>query len=426
MASPKVRTIVLVAYLSGDAGRAKCAYLEKVDAAIQAQGYRLLLIDQGGQPIETTCMVEQIPEGIDAGEYALTDAMRTAWASSAVLRSAVEMDAGYFGIDSETAARKTLSAAGYIREVLEREDAALCILWHQFNGVSLAVAEHCKAVNLPYLFAHLGPLPGTIIFEPQGQMAESRICTENERFLALPVSDDDLTQAQRYLDHLRETRADRKAQTEDPTITQAIGECRTKYNHVVFYAGQNDLRSGITPNSYPNKALHSPFLDNTAQGLTELKGWAQAHHCCVLAKPHPLDRTRKQLLKLHQPDSGIQVLEGANIFECLEASDVVVTILSTSSYLALIHGKPVVLLGKSLLNGKGCCYEVDTLEALAPTLDRALSDGFTEVQQERWLNHVAQLIRYYLFAYSEDAESRIGRGPACAAAHILESINRPG
>lgn len=424
MASRDTRTIVLVAYLAGEVGRAKCAYLERVDAALQDQGYRLVLLDQGGDPIESTCATVQVPA--DLGGRVLTDTMRTGLASSPLLQSAVEMDAGYFGIDEAEAARKTLSMAGHIQNVLKQENAALCILWHQFNGVSLAVAEHCKEMKLPYLFAHLGPLPGTIIFEPQGQMAESWICTENERFLDLPVSDDELAQAQSYLDHLRESRADRKAQTEDPTISQAIGECRTKFKHVVFYAGQNDLRSGITPNSYPNKALHSSFLDNTTQGLSELWSWAQAHHCCVLAKPHPLDRTRKQLLKLHQPKSGIQVLEGANIFECLEASDVMVTILSTSSYLALIHGKPVVLLGKSLLNGKGCCYEVDTLEALTPTLDRAMSDGFTEVQQERWLNHAAQLIRYYLFAYSEDAESRIGRGPACAAAHILESINRPG
>jgi hypothetical protein len=46
---------------------------------------------------------------------------------------------------------------------------------------------------------------------------------------------------------------------------------------------------------------------------------------------------------------------------------------------------------------------------LAPTIQHALGDGFHGKARARWLKHVAQICKYYLFAIDPEVESIIGR-----------------
>ena len=62
---------------------------------------------------------------------------------------------------------------------------------------------------------------------------------------------------------------------------------------------------------------------------------------------------KQQSFALPYPDR-VDFVTGANIFDCMEQADVTTTIVSQVSYLALIHDRTSLLLGRKQLSGKGC------------------------------------------------------------------------
>ena len=174
----------------------------------------------------------------------------------------------------------------------------------------------------------------------------------------------------------------------------------------------------MAPRSLPNATEHSPLFEGTYDALHALAGVAESGGRGLIFKPHPnIPAITEQ--RIRSIPENVALLEFANIFECILETDVMVTVLSSASYLSMIHERPVVLLGKMSLWGKGCVYEVSSRDEIGRVLDTALQDGFTDEQRQHWRKHAAQLIRYYLFAYDESAVARIGRDVDAAAAFIL-------
>ena len=102
-------------------------------------------------------------------------------------------------------------------------------------------------------------------------------------------------------------------------------------------------------------------------------------------------------------------IEYADINELIDIADVVVTILSTTNYNALTRYKPVVMLGYNQTRGKGCTYEAFEKEEIEDTIKEALEKGFTKEQQDAFLKHIAQCLKYYLYDDLQDRPIRYGR-----------------
>ncbi|WP_335783115.1 hypothetical protein, partial [Campylobacter jejuni] len=81
----------------------------------------------------------------------------------------------------------------------------------------------------------------------------------------------------------------------------------------------------------------------------------------------------------------------------IDLADVVVTILSQSSYEALMRNKPVVMLGYTHLKHKNCTYEAFAKDDVEQILDKAIKDGFTEEMRKNFHSHIARLLKYYLY-----------------------------
>ena len=415
-----LRTIVLVGHFSGVAGRQKTDYLERVDAVLRDSGYRLLLIDQGGARLDTHCDSRMLlGDTADFGAE-FSDFTGEVEHESAV-KDAVAVDAGHRRLAPEAILHELLCAAYQVRKCTRKKSVVLVILWHQFNGMSMLMRHLCERDGLPLLYAHLGALPGTICFEPGGQMAESWICTHSVRFTELQVEPIDMERATRYLALVRNKRLDRKSQPEAAPTREALRGLRANASRLVFYAGQNDYRTGMLPRTLPTARLHSAFFDHTLDGLRALADVAERHTWTVVFKPHP--NIRSVLRAAELPEQIVNLPEG-NIFECILETDVTVTIVSTTAYLALQHGRPAVLMGRMPLSGKHCAYELERREGLREMVSRALESGLTVQQSESFRRHVAQLMRFSLFAYSENVEAIFGRGPAVAAAYLVAASER--
>ncbi|OVE74304.1 hypothetical protein BVX94_00775 [bacterium B17] len=415
-------TIILTAYLAGEINAPKQRYLERLNIALQKYNLKLLLIDLAGKKIDTTCDQLILPEEMVKGNGTLTNEQEKILANIPILQQALTTEAEFYRLDHKTAGNRTLRLADYIfQQTRTTPNVVLFIIWHQFNGVSMTLRWLCETNNTPFMYAHLGLLPGTIVFDIDGQMGESWVARDSEKFLSMPISDDDLEQAKHYLNFVCCKKLTRKPQQASVPIENLLEPHRKQNRKIAFYAGQNDYRAGILPNTLTNKELHSPFYTSTMDALDHLNELAAKNDWLILFKPHPNTKNKidyssalKMKRVIYAPDT--------DVLECIKVSDVVVTILSGTSYEALTHKKPVVLLGKTQLSGKHCVYEIENKNDTEQRIKEALQKGFTLQQNDKWEKCATQLLKHYLFAFNEETSQLIARDVDDASSFIAKSL----
>jgi hypothetical protein len=244
-------------------------------------------------------------------------------------------------------------------------------------------------------------------------MAESWLCTENPAFASLPVTNSDLKKAEEYIYNVRREELNRKNQPSKGKLRNRLQNVQNSET-LVFYAGINDFCSGILPRRCERSTLHSPFYNDTLDGLQALTDIAGHIGAKVVYKPHP-NILCKDSEELFCKNMSVVYANDANIFECIDETHVTATILSQTAYLALMREKSVVLMGRMPLSGKGCTYELANGAQLAKVLDRAIKIGFTEEQRMAWYKHVTQLWKYALFSFYPEFDKIFNRGPDSAA-----------
>ena len=413
------RTIVVFAYCSGAEQRHKVEYFERLDRALRRDGYRLYLVNVGPTRFRSRISHTTMPACVTFANKIPGDAYFKRDAFSGGLREAAAVEAAIRNSPILTAGVKVVFFRHFCRSVLLEKQPALCVIWHQFNGLHRGLADLCQDFAIPVMYAEYGSLPGTIVFEAGGQMAESWVARERERFVRLPLEDADFAMAEHLLDAMHEEKKTRKVQASDVSVASIAEDCAKKGRAIIFYAGQNDPQTGMAPSWLPEAKTHSPNYADTHEALRLLVELAERHDWHVIFKPHPMLEKKHALFEVPYPER-LDTVIGANIFDCMDAAKVTVTILSQVSYLALIHGHACVLLGRNQLSGKGCVYEPGTKEDLADAIQDAMRSGFSVVQQSQWLRHVAQLAKYYLFAFEPDIVRIIDRDVDTVATFLAE------
>ncbi len=414
-----LRVILVSSYLSGAEGENNLRYFERLDGVPRAMGHRLLLLNTKSEQVRSACDSVHLPMFIEKAHHLRLEGRLRAEALAPAVRHAASIDAEEWRRDPLADAVRALFYRAYLRDLVREHDPALCVFWHQFNSLHHSMPDFCAGLGAPMLFAEYGSLPATIAFDSEGQMAESWVARRSDEFLNLPVSDDELSRTRRFLELARKQRQTRKPAAASVSI-QAVSEVAARSGRkLVFYAGQHDYKTGMAPRSLPNAALHSPFFESTDDALQHLCAIARERNWHILFKPHPL--ARHLLERADIPDAEwLDVVPDADIFECMDAAAVTVTIVSQVSYMALLHERPCVLLGRNQLSGKGCVYEPSSREEAGGRIDEAIAAGLTQQQREAWFKHAAQLLGNALYAFEENVEPIIGRDVHEAASFLVE------
>jgi hypothetical protein len=414
------KLIIVSSYFSGDEQKRKIEFFERLDACLRPAGYSLLLANVSKIPPKTTIECDTGPKHItnDQAVHGRNFLHIEDLPPEIIMAAAVEAETRQTSL-VDASFRLTLFSA-YMKQLLEERKPALCIMWHQFNGNHYTLARLCRKMKIPYLYVEYGALPGTLCFDEGGQMAESWAAQCPEEFLALSVDESDLALAQTFLEYLRGGKKSGKPQDAQASIQEVVERARDQDRKIIFYAGQNDWASGMLPRALPESRLHSHIYTDTLDALDHLSELAEANDWQILFKPHPLVQDRHKDFQVAYPDR-VNLVLGANILECIEEADVVTTIVSQVAYLAMIHERPCVMLGRTQLRNKGCNYQVGLRDDVTPTMQHALHDGFHGKARERWLKHIAQMCKYYLFAIDEEVEAIIGRDIQETANYLVAS-----
>ena len=88
-------------------------------------------------------------------------------------------------------------------------------------------------------------------------------------------------------------------------------------------------------------------------------------------------------------------VEQADINDLIDLSDVIVTVVSSVSYIALIREKPVVMLGYTQLKNKECTYEAFQIDEIDSVLTQAVKEKSNDFMRQNFIRHFAQMKKYY-------------------------------
>lgn len=292
-------------------------------------------------------------------------------------------------------------------DIYQQENAPISfVVWNEFTSMHFLLFNICKERNIPIRFFEFGVLPGTLCLEDKGQMGESRVANEADRFLSLPVTDEEEKAAKDLLVCLKATGLNRNPQP----INDALDKIESKLDSskpTVLYFGQNDFESGMYPYTENTKTYHSPVYKTSNEAALAIESVCRRMGYNFIYKPHP---TIMQMYGCQNKFASSTVIANdVDINKLIDISTVCVTILSQAAYVALIREKPVVMLGYNQLKSKGCTYECFSRTALSGTLQKAVTQGFTDEQRRSFIKHTAQLNKYYLFDDKSNKNGQWGR-----------------
>lgn len=279
-----------------------------------------------------------------------------------------------------------------------RPDVVVC--WGSYLLCSRILRKICEASGLPFVTMELGVLPETLAFDCLGHMGESWVARDMEAFKALPLDPFDRDKAAAYLSEVKERLPSRNIQVEVPESSQRVlDDLKAGSKKIVVYIGSNCAFSGHVPYDDRGRTYHSPFFQDNDEVVRHLsEAFADDPDVELLYKPHPITATRGLDLTRDYPN--VTVLRDVNLSDCIGIADLAVVKVSQGCYEALLRDKPVLMLGKNQINGSGAVYELEDASDLHGGIHRALSGGLTQAQQAAFEDHVARLLKYYLFSVS--------------------------
>ncbi len=273
------------------------------------------------------------------------------------------------------------------------------IVWHQWNSLMHLSKALSDEKSIPIIFSHEGAIADTLELDMQGELAESFVISDSTQFNSLKISETELNNTKQYLNGYRESSFDRKRQLNTGNVKKLIDELKQKGKKIIFYAGVNDWQTGMLPVWYSHSSLHSPFFIDSYDALMYLKRLAHNNDWYILFKPHPNVPPQDRSFI----DERTIMLKNANVIECIKEADITVTLVSTLAYQALNHNKAVVMLGKNLISHSGSTYNPKSIFDIEQMIFDALNEKDWARKNEKYLLHVAQLLKYYYFPYSKDA-----------------------
>lgn len=322
------------------------------------------------------------------------------------LRSAVEQICHSSDEISEESACYTVHRLyKYINRILNYVNPKTIFCYSSMSSNHYILDKVCKERNVPIIFTHQGVLPGTVAFDTKGEVGESLPAISFDIFSKLPVGDKELSQANDVWKYLYHSKLNRKIQPQlfNPST---LKKRMKKHRPVIFFAGQNDVQSRMIPYTMDVRHYHSPIFESSLSAACYLAYLCEKNDWNLIYKPHPMYTQPEQIKQL---PPNVIFLEYGDINALIDMSNVVVTILSSTNYNALVRYKPVVMLGYNQTRGKGCTYEAFEKDRIEDTIKAALANGFTQEQQEAFLRHMAQCLKYYLYDDLQDRPIRYGR-----------------
>lgn len=308
---------------------------------------------------------------------------------------------------TERAARAVANLLySYFSEVVEFYKPDIILFWCVTNPLGKLMQNICRYKKIPMSGIEWGVLPGTITFDFCGHMGESWVAREKDYFNDLAIEQKDVEIAKKYLSVATSDELSRNKPCEvSQDVLAKVNDLRQHGKKIVLFMESNSAHSGNTYANEQRAKIHSPYFIDDSKAYDRLLEICKKHSDWhILYKPHPISITRGIQSNIDETCTTVVYAGGLN--EVLELADLSVTILSQSAYVSMLKGIPVLMLGNIQINGSGAVYTIENVADLEENLSCALEQGITEKQQKAFEEHVARLLKYYVFAFDKRVSTR--------------------
>ena len=299
-------------------------------------------------------------------------------------------------------------------------NVSLVIVWNGLHGVWRAWNNLVKREKFPHFIIEKGGFPDCYQIDKTGINGLSEY--SNMTIDELRVESLDIGQGMRISEYLAGIQ-----RSHNDTSSKSSGESlKAKLNipldrKIVVFFGAWDVAAGIQSEQFG--LLQSPHFEGSHDALLEVQKVLESRSDSVLLyKLHPCDAAGKNLDKLLWHGS-IDVGK-CNAIDLIELSDVVCGLQSSLLYMACALGKPILLLGKTVLSGKGIAFELG--EEGKESLDLIVQQALAQEGWEKREYNKEFFINWYIssFCYTKDEALKAmgGQGAAELAAVFGEEL----
>lgn len=293
----------------------------------------------------------------------------------------------------------------YIDKILDLVKPNLILCMDSVQPVHRILRTVVTEKGIPMVFTHQGIIPGTIAFDPDGEVGESIPALHPKEFNNLDIDKTDTDEAERIISFLARSRANRKVQPTGLTIYDLKRKIETA-RKTVFFAAQNDVRSYMVPYTEHSRKYYSPIFRSSVEAANYIAGICKKNGWNIVYKPHPM--YIKDDVKTILSDNIIYI-EECDVNDLIDVADLTVTILSSISYNSLVRNTPVLMLGYGWLKESGCTYEAYIKETIEKKMQEAMIYGFTKEQKASFIRYTAICNKYYVFDDEKEREIRYGK-----------------
>ncbi len=294
----------------------------------------------------------------------------------------------------------------YFAEALDFYKPDLVCLWGFLSPWGKMIRDICKWKKIPICSLEWGILPGTVAFDFCGHMAESWVSQKSGYFNSLPLNEIDLKTAEEYLLNANNPQFSRNLPqniTED--VYKKISRLKKFGKKIILYMESNSAHSGNTLFDMERASIHSSFFSDDKEAYQYLCQLCKNHEDWhILYKPHPISITRG--IKTNIDKKNTTIIYQGGLSEVFSLADVSITILSQGAYVSLVNNIPTILLGRLQLNDSGAAYVLEEKENLELIIENALIDGFTKIMRQYFVEHVARVLKYYVFKANSQVQAR--------------------
>jgi len=302
------------------------------------------------------------------------------------------------------------------RAVLNLIEPDVAIVWNGMVDIRGMVREHLSRLDIPYFYAEKGMLPGSWYIDHLGINAASSL---DSSCLGEKLDSSEQEQIESYIHniiHSGSSAWDQPSRIKGQSLKEKLKIPTDR--PVIFFPGQVDQDVNIT--------TFSPF-----RSVAEAVGFvldAAAGQTTILLKPHPKAKpsSRDSLMRLSQQHENLFIIPDGNVWDLIEAADMVVSINSTVAFEALLRKKKVLLLGDSVLSKVGLAEKTER-SRLAGTIAAYIRTPFERLFDYSKVLRFVKFLRehYYVFKDSRTLPaaiiSRLEDRAKCPAPKRFES-----
>lgn len=311
--------------------------------------------------------------------------------------------------DKDTTLSRDQLLLYYFREIMKIIKPSSVITWYSKDSYNDILDEITDELSIPFKIMEFGIVPGTYQICSKGIDYRSDVYNDIELLSDVKISVEDNSKLSKVKQYILSNQTDTVSfSDEEDEINKIKGLDKSK--KTVFFIGFDDVYTKHTYN-FNNDLWKNNWgrcYNNYTDAAVDISNICKKRGWNFIYKPHPYPNDECGM----DPDclaDGSVYIKHMLIDKLIDVSDVVVAVSSAACYKVLLNDKPLVTLGKSLIEKFGCTYAAENKYDIEEKVQTAIDNGLTESMKAKFDYMYIRFLKKYSWDNLDDRSLRYGR-----------------